>query len=180
MMHMRSRTVMLFTLLTLLVVSGYMNYRAGKQQTQTSANLPVVRIVSDVPVVTPSAQATAQPTSGIETFADAAAQRNQMREEELAMLDEMIKDPKGDTEILSQAQKQKLALLQRMEIEKTLETLIASGCGFSGVIAYVNGSSVTILVEAQTLSEQQLTQILDFAIQETGQSAENIKILARK
>lgn len=175
------RAIALAVLLALLVASGYMNYRSSEANTAASSNLPVVRIVSDVPASTPGAEASPTPTSmEAQTFADISAQRDEQRAQELEMLDEIIADSGSDAALLSQAQAQKLSLVERAERENTLETLLKSACGFGQCIVYATGSSVTVVVEAEEIPAAQLTQILDLTTSETGLKAENIKILPRK
>lgn len=176
-----TRALALIVLLALLVASGYANYRSSEVKAASGSNLPVVRIVSDAPVSTPSANALTTPAQdAAQTFADIAAQRDEQRAQELTMLEEIIADSNSDASILSQAQTQKLALIERTERENTLEALLKSACGFAQCIVYANGSSVTVVVESEELSSAQLTQMLDLIASETGLSAENIKILPRK
>ena len=96
------------------------------------------------------------------------------------MLEDIIADPASDASILTQAQAQKLSLLERTERENTLETLLRSACGFAQSIVYATGSSVTVIVESAELTDAQLTQMLDLTVSETGLAPENIKILPRK
>lgn len=175
--HAHGRTWALAALLTLLVASGYLNYRTGAQQPSSAQELPVVRILSDAPKRTPAPSPTPDAT---QNFADIAAQRAADRAQELAMLEGVMTDPKSSSEIVAQAQAQKLALITRAQKEDTLETLLRAACGFSQGIVYVTGTSATIIVEADTLEPAQLTQIVDLTAGETGLDAENIKILPRK
>ena len=172
-----ARALVLLVLLALLVASGYANYRMSEANTRTASTLPVVRIVSDAPSATPSSTPSG---TAEQTFADIAAQRDAQRAQELAMLEDIIADPASDASILTQAQAQKLSLIERTERENTLETLLRSACGFAQSIVYATGSSVTVIVESAELTDAQLTQMLDLTVGETGLAPENIKILPRK
>ena len=176
---LRTRAAIVLTLIAVLLGTGYMNAHDGEKK-EAGSDIPVVRIVSEAPEKTTDTPVTAQVTPDPETLEGLAAQREAMRKEEMAMLDEIIADSKSSAEIVSQAQQQKLELLKRMEMETSLETVLRSSGTFSQVLVCTTASSVTVFVGAQALSQEQLTQILDFSMRETGKNAENIKILARK
>lgn len=176
----RTRTAIVVVLLAVLMASGYMNARTDGMRAPVAEEIPVVRIVSQAPVQTPDVPVGETASPQMETLEALTNQREAMRIDELAMLDGIIADAQSGEEILAQAQQQKLALIERMENESALETVLRAGCSFSDVLVCMTASSVTVFVGAQTLSQEQLTQILDFTIRETGQTPENIKILARK
>ena len=62
-----------------------------------------------------------------------------------------------------------------MEVELTVENLVR-GKGFDDVIVSMHAGSVNVIVGADTLNDEQVAQILDIVLRETGESAENVKI----
>ena len=81
----------------------------------------------------------------------------------------------ADEATLSDAQQQKLDLINCMEMELTVENLVR-GKGFDDVIVSMHAGSVNVIVGAQSLTDEQVAQILDIVLRETGESAKNVKV----
>ena len=123
---------------------------------------------SDVKAVS----AVAEQTGGF--FASYREERDNVRTQELAYLDAIVSQG-ADGETLNEAQKQELDLINCMEVELTVENLVR-GKGFDDVIVSMHAGSVNVIVGADTLNDEQVAQILDIVLRETGESAENVKI----
>lgn len=102
--------------------------------------------------------------------------RDAVRSEEIAYLDEVIAVSATDAETLADAQQQKLALIDNMEKELIIESLITAK-GFANAAVLFHSGSVNVVVDAETLSAEQVAQILDIVQRETGESAANIRVL---
>lgn len=111
-------------------------------------------------------------------FAVFKANRDATREKELEYLSEMIADENTDSDTKTSAQEQKLALIDAMEKEMVIEGLLQAK-GFKGVAVTVKKGSVNIVVDRESMSDTEIAQILDIAITETGEPAENIKVLKK-
>jgi hypothetical protein len=107
-------------------------------------------------------------------FAAYREERDSVRTQELAYLDAIVAQG-ADTETLADAQQQKLELVNAMETELTVENLVRSK-GFTDVIVSIHKGNVNVVVGADTLSDEQVAQILDIVLRETGKTAENVKI----
>ncbi len=107
-------------------------------------------------------------------FAAYREERDNVRTQELAYLDAIVAQG-ADKETLSDAQKQKLALVNAMETELTVENLIRAK-GFADVIVSIHDGNVNVVVGANRLNDEQVAQILDIVLRETGKTAENVKI----
>ena len=119
-------------------------------------------------------QVSAQTGTSANFFASYRDERDSVRTQELAYLDAIVAQG-ADTETLSDAQQQKLELVNAMETELTVENLVRAK-GFSDVIVSIHKGNVSVVVGAETLSDEQVAQILDIVLRETGKSAENVKI----
>ena len=109
------------------------------------------------------------------TFFDAyRSERDSVRTQELAYLDAIVAQG-GDESTLSDAQKQKMTLVSCMESELNTENLIRAK-GFEEVIVSMHNGSVNVIVDADALTDEQVAQILDIVLRETGERAENIKV----
>ena len=102
------------------------------------------------------------------------SERDSVRTQELAYLDAIVAQG-GDEATLSEAQKQKMTLVDCMESELNTENLIRAK-GFEEVIVSMHNGSVNVIVDADALTDEQVAQILDIVLRETGESAENIKV----
>lgn len=113
--------------------------------------------------------------AGSISFFDAyREERENVRTQELAYLDAIVAQG-ADEATLSDAQSQKLDLIDCMEIELTVENLVKAK-GFTEAIVSMHQGSVNVIVGADALSDEQVAQILDIVLRETGEKAENIKI----
>lgn len=151
-------------LLVAAVVTNILVNRGKETTKESGAQKP-----SEVTQV--SAQGVAQ---GAGFFASYREERDVTRTQELAYLDAIVAQG-ADTETLSDAQRQKLELVNAMETELTVENLIRAK-GFADVIVSIHKGNVNVVVGADALNDEQVAQILDIVLRETGKSAENVKI----
>lgn len=119
-------------------------------------------------------QVSAQGRTQADFFASYRDERDSVRTQELAYLDAIVAQG-ADTETLSDAQRQKLELVNAMETELTVENLIRAK-GFSDVIVSIHKGNISVVVGSEALNDEQVAQILDIVLRETGKSAENVKI----
>ena len=103
--------------------------------------------------------------------------REAVRELEMQYLDEVIAASASDQETLGDAQQQKLALVENMEKEFTIESVIKAK-GFEDAAVTFHSGTVNVVVKCEELSDAQVAQILDIVKKETGEPADNIKIMA--
>ena len=133
---------------------------------QTKAAVASSTAVKDVSTVS------ARSSAGF--FASYREERDNVRTQEMAYLDAIVSQG-ADEATLSEAQKQKLDLINCMELELTMENLIR-GKGFDEVIVSMHAGSVNVIVGADALNDEQVAQILDIVLRETDETAANVKI----
>ena len=121
-----------------------------------------------------AAVSTQRSTQTGDFFAAYRTERDNVRTQELAYLDAIVAQG-ADRDTLSDAQKQKLDLVDAMETELTVENLVRAK-GFSDVIVSIHDGNVNVVVGADRLNDEQGAQILDIVLRETGKTAENVKI----
>lgn len=102
-------------------------------------------------------------------------ERENVRKQEMQYLDEIIATTNVDAQTLEQAVEQKLCLVENMEAEFTIESMITAK-GFSDAAVTFHNGSVNVVVGTQELTEAEVAQILDIVHRETGENAENIKV----
>lgn len=101
-------------------------------------------------------------------------ERDSTRAQEIAYIDSIIEQG-ADAETMADAQQQKLSIVDHMEKEMTIESLLKAK-GFTDAAVTLHTGSVNVILSAETLSDEQVAQVLDIIVRETGEKTENVKI----
>jgi len=196
MLKANARYIILGVLVLMLIAAGYVNYRfsAGQREADMAvADVDAGVAASPGPAAqtpakaTPTAPATPGATGAqLETvlgntesagfFASFKQERESVRQKEIEYLDSIITNTNSDKESLKDAQDQKIELTRIMEKEMIIEGLLKAK-GFTDAIVTLRTGSVNVVVGAGKITDAQAAQILDIVRRETGESAENIKII---
>ncbi|MBE5785708.1 MAG: SpoIIIAH-like family protein [Clostridiales bacterium] len=123
-----------------------------------------------------SVETAAGSAAGMDYFDSFREERESVRALELQYLNEIIAASASDTETLADAEAQKLSIVNNMEAEFTIENLIRAK-GFTDAAVTFHSGTVNVIVDAETLTEEQAAQILDIVLRETGENAENVKVI---
>lgn len=99
------------------------------------------------------------------------------RNEMISMLTDTI-ETSADGSQKNSASQQKDKLLEYMEKEKNIESLIRNK-GFTDAFVLITDRSVNVTVQTDTLSENDAAKILDIVIRETGRSVDDVVIQAK-
>lgn len=169
------RTLIMCAMLAVLVVTGAVSIQYTRRAEQTAQENTTVRETAQS-----KTQSDAQPTEeAAETgsfFTDYRSERNSVRAQEVAYLDSIIQNTATKQETLDEAQARKLELTDMMEKEVTVEGLLRAK-GFSQAIVTLSPESVNVVVADASVTSQQAAQILQIVQNETGQPAQNVKII---
>jgi stage III sporulation protein AH len=168
----KQRIIVLAGLVVLLIAAPILNYAFNNSQQSPAASKK------------PSTTAAASQTDGgsITTgnfFSDYVTERNKQRTEEIKYLDSILSDDKTDADTRKTAQQQKTDIAASMEKELTIENLLKAK-NFTKVAVLYHEGSVNVIVGKAELTDAEVAQILDVARKETGEKAENIKIIPVK
>lgn len=117
-------------------------------------------------------------TSSKNFFKDFRYDRENTRKKEIEYIKNIIDNPNSDKEMKVEAQSQLLELTNVMEKELGVEGLIKAK-GFNDVVVILHENSVNVVVDKDDLSPEEVAQILDIVKRETGQQADNIKIIPK-
>ncbi len=112
-------------------------------------------------------------------FVQAKLDREQSRAKQKDMLTEMINSSEIDNEQKQQFADGILEIQQRIEKETASEDMIKAK-GFKDAYVRIDDETVDVVVDAETINEQQAAQIEDIVKRKTGYSAERIKISTLK
>lgn len=158
-MKIKTRTkkiLVLSVMVVLLVATGVLNWALND------------RLIDNTP---------ADANAVTETFFAAyRSDREATRESEFLYLDAIITSETSSAEAKKAAEEQKLGLVERMEKELQLETLIKSK-GFEDAIVTMSESGVNVVVGASEVTAEQAAQILDIVQTETTFKAADVKII---
>lgn len=192
------KQVMLATLAVALGLAVYLNYyfaqqeiapnKAANTSTATSTTAPTGGNLGDSQYV--SASTTANDTGDGKTtatsaddpielsyFREARANRETAREESLEMLRELADDVKSSQQVIDEATQKIVAVAQAVEQESKIESLVKAK-GFPDCVAYIEGSSCNLVVQADGLTAAQTLQITEIITAQSAVLTENIKITA--
>ncbi len=110
-------------------------------------------------------------------YDEARATLNMDRNNIVGMLTEVIAQaPEGQEK--NNATNQKLKIIDYMNKEKNIETLIKAK-GYEDALVVITDSSVTITVKKNDLSQSDVAKICDIVIRETGRNANQIVIQSK-
>ena len=149
------KVIVLSVMVALLVATGVLNWALNDRLTAD----PV-----DANVVTET------------FFAAYRSDREATRESEFLYLDAIISSETSSAEAKTAAEEQKLDLVERMEKELQLETLVKAK-GFEDAIVTVSDSGVNVVVGAAEVTDAQAAQIYDIVQSETTFKAADVKII---
>lgn len=171
---MKKNYIILIGLVTLLCAAVFINSRIN-----TSKSMEDYASVYDGESLSAENKDEVFAVESEEYFEVFRTDRENVREEELTYLETIISHEQTDSETFNDAQQQKLAIIDSMEKEFTIESLLKSK-GFTDAAVTFHKGSVNVIVKADALSDAQVAQIFDIVIRETGEEAKNIKLSLAK
>ncbi|MDO4572185.1 MAG: SpoIIIAH-like family protein [Clostridia bacterium] len=121
-----------------------------------------------------NAQTVTVSTAQASFFESFRTEREDTRAKEILYLDTIIEQG-ADAETMADAQQQKLSIVDSMEKEMTIESLLKAK-GFADAAVTLHDGSVNVILSAESLADEQVAQVLDIILRETGESAENVKV----
>lgn len=161
-MKIKSKTkkiIVLSVMVVLLVATGVLNFVLNDKLTGATDN------------------ATTQNSTVQQTFFQAArSDREATRESEFLYLDAIMNADNSSESAKKTAEEQKMMLIERMEKELALETMIKAR-GFSDAIVTIGDGGISIVVGSLELTQEQANQILSVVVAETTFKASEVKIV---
>ncbi|MCG0274980.1 MAG: SpoIIIAH-like family protein [Thermosediminibacteraceae bacterium] len=112
-------------------------------------------------------------------FIDYRLERDRLRSQEADYLREIINNPNASQESKEKAQKDLIALAEKVEKEMNVENLIKAK-GFEDAVIILSGDSANVIVKSDGLSSKEVAQITDVVTRTTGIPMDKITIVERK
>lgn len=154
----KKKIIILVSLVLLLVATGCLNYFLT---VKSNENNPSEVINGDTE------------TTFFTSYRDV---RSSTRAEEILYLDEIIASVNSDEATVQSAQEKKLGLVDYMELELTLESLIKAK-GFNDCVVTVSSKNVNVVVDDTELTVEETAQILSIIVAETDFAPGNIIVM---
>lgn len=112
-------------------------------------------------------------------FEDFRTERNTVRAREIEYLRMIIAEDSTDAETLQDAQARLMELVNNMEQEFSIESQIRAKGFLDAAVTFRNGS-VSVVVDGDALSDEEVARILEIVSRETGVKAIDIRISLSK
>ncbi len=185
------KNVLLCSLVLLVAVAGYLNVLISRDETASvpGTDVQVAAKPTAVPKASSGAKAAATATTtsapaptvkaGETYFSDARAEREEVRKQEIAWIDEMLAAKETSSQARREAEQMKLSLLKWMDIEQTCADVLRAK-GFEDALVTMRDGSVNVVVKAKGVTDADAVRIMELCMRETGEKADNIKIMAAK
>ena len=177
------KQLVLASLVLALGAAVYLNWQfAGTNKLpigdgeDTSSQLGAAQLVNNayVETVTDYLQAKA----GTDMFAEARLSRQNSRDEALELLDGVLEDVDADSEAKKAAVEEASAMAQNILKETNVESLLKAK-GYEESVAYITTEECSVVV-AGDLQDSDMLIVQEIVIEQTGLTAEKIKIIGTK
>ena len=142
-------------MILLLVVTGYLNVYVNNKSNQTIQTSTIT--VSNF----------------FETY---RSDRTTMREQTVMYLDSVINSELSSAETIAQAQESKMEIVNSIETELKLESVIKA-LGFEDVVVSSSNENYNIILKSTTLNDEEVAKVLEVVTQQTGTEASNVIII---
>ena len=108
-------------------------------------------------------------------FANFRDERNLVRAQEIEYLRMILAEEGSDAETVQNAKERLMELVSNMEQEFAIESLIRAK-GFLDAAVTLRSDAISVIIDGETLSDEEIARILDIVQTETGAEASKIKI----
>lgn len=116
---------------------------------------------------------------GATYFDTARKNRTAAREQALSILQEVLDNAQASAEDKALATQQATAIAENVLQESHIESLIAAK-GFADSVVYIEGDSCSVVVQAETLQQQESMQIMQIVVSQSAIKADKVQILVTK
>jgi len=177
------RNLMILTVVLFVSAAAYLNWNYS----QSAAN--VGKILGESALVSGTADGSSleedasredQEAFGAKKnyFDTARLNRQESRDSALSLLKEAAADEKADQAAIDEANREIQQIAQNTTTEATIENLVMAK-GYSDCVAFVNKESVSVVIAGtgEGLQNSDIAKVTDIVMEETGLTADKIKIM---
>ncbi len=154
-MSKKKKIIILASMVALLVLTGCLNYFLNRPASQ-NVNA-------------------GDSTAYADYFTSQHSDRDSSRSETVMYYNAMIESEATSEEAKANAEKELATLVAGMETELRLESLIKA-LGYEDCLVTVGSENINVILKSDPMTEQEVAQVLEIIITETGKTAENVRI----
>ena len=156
-----------------------------KEQTGAGTDKEAARMIK--PDTTPSGPAAKVqqektgrefPEEGSGFFAEYRLERERSRGYQIQLLREIINNANSDGESRKKAQDQLYVISNNLQKELEVESLIRAK-GYRDAVVFLEGETVTVVIQAKALTQEDAMKITDLVARSTGVSQQHIVIIPK-
>lgn len=181
------RNLMILTVVLFVSAAAYLNWNYSQSAADVGKILGESTLVSGKAGAGEnlSAEDTEQQPEDTETFGTgknyfdtARLNRQEARDKSLNLLKEAAEGEKASQESIDAANKQMQEIAANTLTESTIENLVMAK-GYTDCVAFVNGESVSVVIAGTDngLENSDIAKVTDIVMEETGLTADKIKIM---
>lgn len=181
---LRKRTLLIILFTSIFLLSVYMMFSGNFPKVvyeKNSTSSDAEKVISQTQLPQKSAPGTAldKKENQSDFFIDYKLERDRLRSQEADYLRELINNANASSESRDQAQKDLIALSQRVEKEMMVENLIKAK-GFEDAVIFISNDYANVVIKASGLLPKQIAQITDIVTKTTNIPIDKITIIERK
>ncbi len=185
-MYLKRKKMVAVLLVVLISLAVYLNatYKKGQgnydltedvMTEETSKNPGEAKFVDNLETEGEGSEGAAAVSKISDYFSQARLLRTSAKDEALSILKKVTEDGTASEETKQKALLDMTTIAKTKEQEGNAEGLIKAK-GFVEAMVYISESNVNVAVQSTGLSKEQIAQIKDIVIDQTGFKAEKIKI----
>ncbi len=103
-------------------------------------------------------------------------EREQLRSMQISQLDDIINAPATSTELVAEAQAQKLEIVRRMEIEQTVSGVLKAR-GYEDAAVAASEDTVSVMIRKSEITDADAAVVLELVLSETDIPAADVRII---
>ncbi len=153
----KKKIIVLASMLVLLVITGFLNIKLNTMSSDSS-------------------QSVSAGYTSASFFTSYREDRNATRNESIAYYDAIISSTTSSSDAIKNAETSRQLLIENMTLELTMEGLIKAK-GFGDAVVSCSDGYVNVIVKAESLEENEVSQIVEVVQGQTKKDIDYIKII---
>jgi len=181
---LRKRTILILLFASILIISVYMMFlgnfpKVVYEKDASEQDAEKVSSQTEAPQQSIHGTAIDNKQDQSDFFIDYKLERDRLRSQEADYLRELINNANASGESRDQAQKDLIALSQRVEKEMMVENLIKAK-GFEDAVIFISNGYANVVIKSSGLQSKQVAQVTDIVTKTAEIPIDKITIIERK
>jgi len=160
--ELNKRNIALVGLIVLIAIAGYININYNEPTVETMATVDKTEVKEEK-----------------DEYSNAIIERDSKRSKSIDVYKNIVNDTSCDAATKEKAQNELLNSAKNINNENTIEASIKAK-GILKSVVYIEENNISVIVFDDNLTDSKITQIKDIVTQNTGFTADKIKIIKNK